>query len=418
MSAGYDTVAKSPALADAFVKEKIHPYCVYSGGGADVLTVAHFSCGKMLLSQAVHVPADFTGQRTAFFAHNYILQGATAGNALSDISKLLNTRFETTYDINNGGELQDIANLESQTETEENAIEAEISEAILTQIVENLQTCTTSAKRTYILVEKQTNVRGILAKIYEQLPEEIKHLLGFCTYSREPEKRKGIHLVFLEKAAYKATAPRFTGDFVIDATAHESTQCKTPKNGVKGASPLAGFGTASQGLSLANKIATLPYERFFTESDFWHTRMPLHSAEILKAEIRWLDKNIDTLSLPQFAAIPNASLARVRGDSIHLILSILQNSCKILITDKPVRLRYTIGSYPLSNADYSRVIKNLRRLYQEHIKPPHYEDLEFLFRARGTGQLNSDEFLKFVAEFDLDNHDVFMLWYNKRLSKS
>ncbi|MCL1877994.1 MAG: hypothetical protein FWF80_03985, partial [Defluviitaleaceae bacterium] len=47
---GYETVAKSCGLADDFVKKNIHPYCVY--GGVDALTLAHFSCGKMLFGLA------------------------------------------------------------------------------------------------------------------------------------------------------------------------------------------------------------------------------------------------------------------------------------------------------------------------------------------------------------------------------
>ena len=97
-SAGYDTIAASRGLSAEFIKNQIHPHCVYPQGanGEAVVSIAHFPCGRMLLGQAVFVPKDFTGLRSTFFLHNYILPAKIVDAVLCDIENILrNVKFLT-----------------------------------------------------------------------------------------------------------------------------------------------------------------------------------------------------------------------------------------------------------------------------------------------------------------------------------
>ncbi|MCL2577335.1 MAG: hypothetical protein FWE27_04715 [Defluviitaleaceae bacterium] len=378
-SAGYDTVAKSPGLDDSFIKEKIHPYCVYSGGGMNSITVAHFPCGKMFLGQAAFVPVDFTGQRTTFFAHNYILSAEMAGEYLTDIEKLLLTRFENSYDEN-----FKLEELDTLPLTLSLAPAPEVGEGTLIHIVNCVIKSVQSAKKTYVILPKHFSeefVRALLVEVYNKLPEGIKHLLGFCTNSREPEKRKNIHLVFLENGAYRAGDTRFSDDYIIEIGAD---YCKSNPQFTKN---IVYF--------ILERIAELSPEKFFTEINFWYNRISSVSSFINKAETAWLEKNLEML---QFEKIPSDFIKKGKsGDnsSLYVMLEILKSVSAALKINREISLRYFLGNYSLSPEDYKRTVLNLRRIYKNYLTPPHYENIEFLFREQGTGALNAKEMNNF-----------------------
>ncbi|MCL1882206.1 MAG: hypothetical protein FWF81_00415 [Defluviitaleaceae bacterium] len=392
-TSGYDTVAKSPALPDAFVKEKIHPYCTYSGGGEKAITVAHFSCGRMLLGQAVHVSADFTRQRAAFFAHNYILPASMAGEYLSKIEELLQTQFETSYNADYKPEElkrlptipQNFANPLSQTNN--------LACRVINAIIKN--------KKTYIEIPKNiTNKHefacSMIIEIYKNLPDWAKHQLGFCTYATEPEKRKNIHLIFTDKKFHSQEG--FYVEGYLPST-------------------------------IAEKIALLSPANFLNEINFWYTRNPENidsyvltprqsfalqnfatplekgvtppsqTNNLIGGVIEdWLEKNLEKMSVSQFFAIPQDIIKRGKSSenpAIYTILEILKKISSNVLKNRAASIRYLLGSYELSAEDYEKVVKNLRRIYKDYKNPTHIEDIEFLFRERFTGKLNTEEFDEF-----------------------
>jgi len=374
-TAGYDTVAKSPSLADAFIKEKIHPYCVYNGDGSNAITVAHYPCGKMLFGQAVHVPKDFTGQRAAFFAHNYIFPAEAVDDFLSEIEKSLCTRFETSYDINLGGELKELENLPHDKKPDEFPnVNHEAFVHIKNCIIESIA----KSRKTYILVPPEISNKNdfacaVLVKIFENLPEGVKHLLGFCTFTCEIEKRKNIHLVFLDKNFYEKNISRFVGDFIVDFTFENSTQLPAQSHDEKAFD------------YIFNRILSLSTVQFFSEINFWHARIPNFSLKTNEAASVWLEKNLEKFSAQQFAAIPADFIKCGKsGESpaIYVILSILKKVSAALISKREISLRYFLGNYFLSPANYTRTVQNLRRIYKEYENT----DAEFLFRERATDQ--------------------------------
>jgi hypothetical protein len=371
-SAGFDTVARSVGLADAFIKEEIHPNCVYGGGkSGGAITVTHFPCGRMLLGQAVPT-LDFTGSRTAFFMHNYILPAEKIGGVLDDIKKLLRTRFDASYDISSGGELTSLEELPCLPSKENSA---EIPEAFIIQAASRVIEAIKKSKKAYILVppeilDKHTFACAVLAEIYKILPEAAKHLLGFCTYSREPEKRKNIHLIFLEKEAYRAGDSRFAGDFIVDFSDSEANASESIK---------------SSEIFISEKIAALSFESFFTEINFWHTRMPQLSVSLSQAEIAWAEKNLENLTANQFFSIPQKFIQNGKSSKnpeIYVTMDILKKINTALLSGREISLRYFLGSYSLPLLEHNRIKKILRRVYENYKTSQHDENIEFLFSLR------------------------------------
>jgi hypothetical protein len=76
-------------------------------------------------------------------------------------------------------------------------------------------------KKTYIIPpvgirETAECAREFLTALYPYLPPALIKTLGFTTYNREPENKKGLHLLFLEKGAIRPGDPRISRDFFID----------------------------------------------------------------------------------------------------------------------------------------------------------------------------------------------------------
>jgi len=359
-SEGYGTVAKTNGLADAFIKEKIHPYCVYptAADSPPAVTVVHYPCGQMLLGQAVYVPQDFTGQRATFFAHNYILPPVLAAELVQDINKMAATEFL----INETGELGELASLPTDIVNLPHTWQE-----FAAYVTACVQESVFSARKTYVLVPPDAfeYVWGFICHVFTLLPLHVKQLLGFCTFAREAIDRKDIHLVFVEKGAIRAFDPRH---FVVDFCGEASY-----------------YVIPGLTRNLDENLAKASPKRFFDIMDLLHTRLP-NNSDICTLEQEWLDINLDKL---KFAQVPTQFLCR--GNSVlHVMIRILKTCTTAISTGKPLDLRYTLGSYNLPAQEYFRVVKILRRLYQGHINDANMENIKFLFRGRGDGRLDEN----------------------------
>jgi len=351
---GYDTVAKSSDLADAFVKEAIHPYCVYPpGSSTKAITLVHYSCGRMLLGQAVHVPADFTGQRAAFFAHNFIMPSEAVSDVLDDM-RLENIIFENSYDIERGGVLDALQNLPMGMAS---GSEIAIDEGLIYRIASCVTESIRGVKKTYVLVPHVQDfhryVCELLAQLYQCLPEGMKHLLGFCTYAREPQQGKGIHLYFLRKDEVRAGDSRMAGDFVVDAEYENGGEMSD-----------ISYDSAQ---FFSTRIQQLSPSHFFSEMYFWRKRVPSQCENLDEIELAWMDANIDRLSQSQLMAITDAFIKRGKrgkNPTMYVMLSILKIACaKIMKSNQDsFDMRYFLGSYMLPPACRERIIQNIRRL--------------------------------------------------------
>ena len=374
---GYGTVAKTNALTEAFIKENIHPYCVYPmGGRADVITVAHFPCGRMLIGRAVYVLKDFTGQRATFFAHNYILPPQMAGEILNDIEKLQNVKFLAEPK----GDLCELDSLPMQSEISPRPRTTPQVVAKLENLSQYIQSSVYGTKKTYIILPASGTISAIdiLSIIYPHLPEETTHQLGFCTYATEPASKKGLHLMFIPEQAYLSNRAKFAKDFVVNFD--QVTGEKIP---------------------LPQTPPMLDPRRFFQQTEFLHTRLTHHKKLHYKS-CEWLAVNLDTLTLQQFTAVPDSFILRGKSSSVpdlFIILGILKICANAISAGTSFDLRYFLGSYALCPQSYFRIIQNLRRLYQNHISSENYLNISFLFRARGVGRLDTNGLKKYLEKF-------------------
>lgn len=252
-SAGYDTVARSAGLTEDFIKSRLHPFCYYHPSKTlqalrvpaeefpRALTVIQFPEGLMLLGQTVYVNSDFTGQRPTFFTHNYILpRPAVLTPGL--IGTMLNfTVFLTETDWEKLTELEELPRHFDQTcrtethTTEQNDCQSvtegcppqpgttctnigplPFDEGRLRQLVYGVLEAIMGTKKVYVILPDLEWVYPMLMWLYSHLPASAAQILGFTTYSREPENKKFLHLVFVEKGILSLTDSQITRDYVFD----------------------------------------------------------------------------------------------------------------------------------------------------------------------------------------------------------
>jgi len=384
-TAGYDTVGKSSALADTFIKEQVHPYCVFSGGNGGTgsaagvttggiaetpraLTLVHFPCGRMLFGQAVFVPADFTGQRAAFFMHNYIFEAGAAAEAIGALGKLLRTRFESSWTLE-AGTVEDVNVLPC----DEGIFSSRqsVGNAVIAKIVHCAIEAVEKSKKVYVLLPQNAShdfACGLLVEIYAALPEPFRQVMGFCTYTREVERRKNIHLAFLERDAYIANRQRFHGSVVVDLEEDDLPLAVSAVVSPSVVSPSAGVQGLTYEELIAKKIAALSVRQLFAEGDFWRVRAPALAGIITRLEAARVCVLLDTLTMQDFFATPDSAL-RKRKDSatedaaVFVVFSMIKQACANILAKKPFSLRYLLGSYMLSKEDYARAVGILRKFY-------------------------------------------------------
>jgi len=342
---GYGTLVKTAGLEAAFIRENVHPYCVYPSGGAGpaVYTLVHFACGRMLFGRAIYKDKDFTGQRATFFAHNYILPPNIVGAVLSDIAQLQEMSFLDEWE---GGELEEhmafgLLHMQAANSVSVYSDECDKLAHLVNCIVESVR----YGKRTYVLLpEKIKSFWCLLAAIYHMLPEDIQHQLGFCTYAREPVNRKGLHLIFLDRSVSTKNCTRFTGDFVIDMEQDELLPCA--------------IHDVRQGMT--HNTSNVSAQTFFATSAFWHIRTPHHATTLFLQEIEWLDANLDKLTLHECASVPDKFLRQGKTSNnpeLYVMLALLKTCASIVKKRTHLDLRYLFGSYNISEASRHRLVK-------------------------------------------------------------
>jgi len=353
---GYGTVAKTDGLSEAFVKEKIHPYCEYPTAPAlknyavhpKAITVVNYPCGRMLLGQATYVPVDFTGQRSAFFAHNYVLPSDIAAKYIQD--GVPQVEFLTEWE-GDAPPREFAFRLDSLIAAEKTSAPMIDNRSRLISLgaaspawLDHIARCATasvySAKKTYVMLPLDICVWSLLPEIYSRLDDAVKQILGFTTYAREPRNKEGLHLIFLEDGVIAPTDPRLKSDFVID------------------------FKTVP---SPAGSIISLSPKKFFSYMEFLHIRLPQAGEYLFSLETEWLDANLDKLSLLQLSVVPDNFIKRGKKNNhceLHVITGILK-ACSYLKGE--FDLRYILGGYILAEKYKLRAEKNLKRLFREQV---------------------------------------------------
>ena len=252
---GYDTIAKTPSLENNLIKKSLHPYCFYDAprelqiaGEKDAdkypeaLTFLQLDTKQAVLGQSVYVPVDFTGQRSTFFTHNYVIAEASKEDFIRNPEKILYVdSFIKSYDIEQGANLEELTNLSyTKNVYDKNFVDTLLSQLNITgEIFKNLlyaiTVSATSRKKIYIALDVDSGdiskySKKLLLCILESLPYEIRRAIGFVSYIQRPESKKNINIMFVDKESIRHGISGADKDFIFDFSTNKFTNIEPSDN--------------------------------------------------------------------------------------------------------------------------------------------------------------------------------------------
>ncbi|OXM83742.1 cadherin-like beta sandwich domain-containing protein [Paenibacillus rigui] len=239
-SEGFDTVAKSPSLDPTFIKSVLHPYCVYKAP-QELLTrgetnealfpesflVFHADNGELVIGRSIYIGADFTGQRSASFTHQYVVPKDGKEPFVREPNRLFRIRgFQSSYDIREGKSLPELDAVDydpgyEEADQEKLLAELGIDAQLFQQLVYAVMSSVTNKRKVYIALDTDISASAAKAKallevIYRCIPYAIRRLLGFMTFNSEPESKHNVHVVFVEKGSLRLPDRRIDKDYIFD----------------------------------------------------------------------------------------------------------------------------------------------------------------------------------------------------------
>ncbi|OMF12896.1 hypothetical protein BK131_16785 [Paenibacillus amylolyticus] len=236
---GFDTVAASPGLDPSFIKKVLHPYCVYDApaeltGRSEKdetkfpasIHLLHLESGETILGQNVYQSADFTGLRSAFFAHNYVLSPERSEEQMKQ-GGWLDAVFATSYDIEQGTVLPALAELPISPGSGPDSSPTQVlsalkmNEVLFKRLLYAVMQSVATRRKVYIALdlpaeEVTAGAKGLLRLLYTALPYAFRRQLGFMTFAKEPQAKKGIHVQFVERGTLRPKDRNTEKDFTFD----------------------------------------------------------------------------------------------------------------------------------------------------------------------------------------------------------
>lgn len=237
---GYDTIAISEGLDKSFVKKYLHPFCIYQSPKAlttrgekdsslypETVTLFQPETGDMVIGQSVFVSADFTGQRSAYFMHNYVLPPNRKEEWIKHPEKLFQINdFQTSYKIEQGHVLPA---LEETGYDDMDVLAGKdtllgnlgIRKDQFKQLLFAVMSSIAGKKKVFIslnvpLPEYSKAALQLLELIYLYLPYAHRRKLGAMTFSSEPESKNYIHVMFYEPGTLNMNDRSIEKQFIFD----------------------------------------------------------------------------------------------------------------------------------------------------------------------------------------------------------
>ncbi|MBT2734707.1 hypothetical protein [Bacillus sp. ISL-7] len=237
---GYDTIAISEGLDKSFVKKYLHPFCIYQSPKAlttrgekdsslypETVTLFQPETGDMVIGQSVFVPADFTGQRSAYFMHNYVLPSNRKEEWIKHPEKLFRINdFQTSYKTEQGHVLPA---LEETGYDDMDVLAGKdtllgnlgIREEQFKQLLFAVMSSIAGKKKVFIslnipLQEYSKAALQLLELVYLYLPYAHRRKLGAMTFSSEPESKNYIHVMFYEPGTLNMNDRSIEKQFIFD----------------------------------------------------------------------------------------------------------------------------------------------------------------------------------------------------------
>ncbi|MCM3293498.1 glycosyltransferase [Paenibacillus sp. MER 180] len=244
---GFDTIAVSGGLDTGFIKKVLHPFCVYDApaelaarGEKDearypqALHLFHAEMGQLVLGRSIYQAADFTGLRSAFFTHNYIMPADQAAEAVKDYPSLLNADFGGSYDIEQGTELPELERIPAAAEARRPASPASllaslgIDEKMFKKLLFAVISSVVTRRKVFVALdvaveELSETALQLVGVLYGSLPYAYRRAFGFLTFSKEPQSRKGIHLTFVEQGSLRPNDRSIDKDYTFDLASKRVT---------------------------------------------------------------------------------------------------------------------------------------------------------------------------------------------------
>ncbi len=236
---GFDTVAKSESLDNNFVKKILHPFCLYDAPAElaargekneelypAALHLFHTETNDTVIGQSRYLAADFTGQRSAFFAHNFVVPPIRSEEILEGYGDFLHADFAGSYAGELGGTLPELTAIPvSQQEQKPHPLSIlrglGITEELFKTLLQAVMVSVAGKKKLYIALdvpigELSRRAVELTEVIFRALPYDFRRRLGVITYANEPKSRKYIHLTFVEKGSLRPGDRNIEKDFVFD----------------------------------------------------------------------------------------------------------------------------------------------------------------------------------------------------------
>ncbi|AOZ92578.1 hypothetical protein [Paenibacillus crassostreae] len=243
---GFDTIARSKGLDHSFIKKTLHPFCAYDAPAElsargekdttlypDALHLVHNDNDQTIIGRSTYQSADFTGLRSAFFTHNYIIPSERLDEIVNHYSAWLHADFIDNYDIEQGQDLPELSSLPVASPPIRTDVVAllntlNIDERMFKQLLFAVMTSVTGKKKVYISLDVPAEQISTLAKqllevIYANIPYAFRKMLGFLTFSKEPQSKKGIHVMFVERGSLRPGDRNIEKDFTFDLVAKRVT---------------------------------------------------------------------------------------------------------------------------------------------------------------------------------------------------
>jgi len=237
---GLDTVAKSPSLDNSFIKKVLHPFCFYNAPHElrvraeqdlaqypKALTMFPVETGELIVGRSLYAGSDFTGQRNTFLTHNFVIPSELKDEFVKNPAKIFRIRgFLERYDIQEGKELPELADLDYDRTLEGYAPDAlleqlGITETIFKQLLASMMLSISGKKKVYVILNvdiAETSVAAtrLLELLFHCLPYELRRNCGFMTYNNEPQGKKYIHIMFVEKGSIRPLDRNIEKDYLFD----------------------------------------------------------------------------------------------------------------------------------------------------------------------------------------------------------
>ncbi|MFF2911937.1 glycosyltransferase [Paenibacillus sp. NPDC057934] len=245
---GFDTVAKSEGLDGGFIKKILHPFCLYDapaeltarGEKAEsaypsALHLFHTENGETVIGNSRYQSADFTGQRSAFFAHNFVVPAARAEEVVEHYGDWLHADFAGSYTGELGGILPELSSIPvgRRTQAAPGTVlsSLNIGEDLFKALLQAVMTSVAGKKKIYIALdvpigELSKRAAELTEVIFGALPNEFRRRLGVITYANEPKSRKYIHLTFVEKGSLRPGDRNVEKDFTFDLVSGRSSNAE------------------------------------------------------------------------------------------------------------------------------------------------------------------------------------------------